>query len=473
MKRLWQLLGTAVVGLVLAAPAHATDYYFDNNGSTALFGYPWSSAPWDSTTANWTTDPTGSSSTVVWPGGSDVVAWFFGNSTTAAGMTLYTNVTVAGIVCTNTASSGSLNLNASGGAWTVTVHNATIKCHNLTLAPQTSVVFAGDFQKIGPGTLQFAGSSGQIAAGSTVTLTAGNIALQNTVTTANNNFVINGGQLQLNYGTLPNVTTNTIGNLSGAGGVIRERSPTVNGARAAVLRVTQTSDLTYSGQITDNVSGANTNKIGLVKAGAANLTLAGSALQLIGRGIAVNEGTLTFNSTNSAIGGVIVKNGGTLAGNGHIITLADASVIVESGGKLSPGTSPGTLQLTLGTGKLDLSAIASSGLIFELGGTSDSDKVLLNSGVLKISELDLTHFAFSTVTGFGPGTYTLFDTGSTIDGSLGATLTGTLGGYNIELKKSLDSQDILLEVIPEPSTMALLFAGLGWFALARIKRRQG
>jgi hypothetical protein len=144
-------------------------------------------------------------------------------------------------------------------------------------------------------------------------------------------------------------------------------------------------------------------------------------------------------------------------------------------GTLSPGNSPGTLTFS-GPGTLDVSSALSGGLNFELG--TPGDLVLLtNNAVLKIGSgvLNFDDFTFTPVNGFGLGTYTLFDTAQTIVGSLGtgASLWGRVGGNPAVLTLSGDGTDLLLNVVPEPSTLALLgfgFAGLlGWHR----RRRSG
>ena len=61
---------------------------------------------------------------------------------------------------------------------------------------------------------------------------------------------------------------------------------------------------------------------------------------------------------------------------------------------------------------------------------------------------------------FGPGTYTLIDAAS-ISGSLGASTTGTIDGYpaTLAVQANGNDRDLVLNVTPEPSTLALLAAG--------------
>ena len=119
-------------------------------------------------------------------------------------------------------------------------------------------------------------------------------------------------------------------------------------------------------------------------------------------------------------GAVNVNSGGALGGTGSVA----GAVTVAAGGKLSPGASAGTLTLT---GNADISgavaATNSQSMLFELGSTSD--KIVLSAGTLTIGSglLEFDDFAFTAVSGFAAGDYTLFDTTQSISGSLGSNLT--------------------------------------------------
>jgi hypothetical protein len=58
---------------------------------------------------------------------------------------------------------------------------------------------------------------------------------------------------------------------------------------------------------------------------------------------------------------------------------------------------------------------------------------------------------------FGPGTYDLIEAGS-ISGSLSASTSGTIDGYPASL--AISGNDLVLTVVPEPSTLALLGIGV-------------
>ena len=88
--------------------------------------------------------------------------------------------------------------------------------------------------------------------------------------------------------------------------------------------------------------------------------------------------------------------------------------------------------------------------------------------------LAFNDFAFSTLAGFSAGTYTLFDGTLPISGTLdAANRTGSLGGpFTGTLSLADSGNDVVLTVIPEPTSATLLLAGLGSMAgLRRFRRR--
>lgn len=186
----------------------------------------------------------------------------------------------------------------------------------------------------------------------------------------------------------------------------------------------------------------------------------------------VNAGTVVLSGSINGSTSVLVNRGGTLSGTGTITTAGHGNVTVASGGSLSPGLSAGTLHLQLGTGQLDLSAVADGAgwLKYELGTFSDS--IELATGTLNIGTgLDLDDFSFSDSGGFGTGTYTLFDSGTDILGALGLNFTGTVLGYEATLAFAggVNGHDdlVLLVGAPVPEPGALLSLLTGALVLAR------
>lgn len=227
----------------------------------------------------------------------------------------------------------------------------------------------------------------------------------------------------------------------------------------------------FSGNITDGSASVALllNGTGVVKF----TRLAGNTYD---GGTTVASGSLLVNNTSGSgtgTGAVTVSGGATLGGSGIIA----GNTTAASGAFLSAGSDAGAAgNLTFG-GTLDLSGLAAGtgGLLFDLDGVASSDKITLSAGALTIGAggLNFDDFAFTTLAGFGAGTYTLVDTNASIVGTLGTQLTGTVGGLNAVLALANSGQDIVLTVaaIPEPSTYAVLGGAAILAAAAWLRRR--
>lgn len=302
----------------------------------------------------------------------------------------------------------------------------------------------------------------------------------------------NSGTLEL-QGTNTQSTTATF-DLGSASGAIRTNR---TGATISLGALTggvgaQLQGSTGAGVITYSIGGAglNTTLNGAIVNGTGsgatvNVTKVGGGIQTLAGSntytgtTSVTAGTLLVTGTHTNAGAYTVNGTGTLGGNGTITTIGNAGVTVATGGKLSPGTSPGTLKMDLGTGLLDISAavtnVASGSMLFDLDTPGSSDEVLLtnaNSGLnIGTGVLEFDDFVFTTTGNVAIGNvYTLFDTGKAITGTLGGNLGGNLGGGLAGiLSLSQDGQDVQLTVVPEPSTVILL--SLGSFSLLACRRR--
>ncbi len=248
------------------------------------------------------------------------------------------------------------------------------------------------------------------------------------------------GSGNLSFGTL---TAVTLGGLTGPGAILLSNTKSV----ALILSVGNNgASTTYSGAL--SAAGS------LIKIGNGSLDLTGA--ETYAGTTVVNQGELMVNG--SLVSPVTVNSGGTLAGMGSL-----SSVTVAASGHLAPGDAPGTLALS---GSLSL--LSGSKIDYELDTPLDSDMVLMTSGALSLNGQQFSDFNFTPLGGFGPGTYDLINAGS-VSGSLGSGTTGMIDGLPATLV--VQGDNLVLNVVPEPGTIALIVAGasclVGW-SLSRL-----
>ncbi len=274
------------------------------------------------------------------------------------------------------------------------------------------------------------------------------------------------------------------------------------------------------------ISSTITGNIDVAVAGNSGVTLAGTTANTYTGTTYVNGGTLTLSkgsSANAVGGNIVVRSGGIIASSGNNNIPDTATVTIENGGFWNRGNSSETVGTLTGAGMLTAntnataittisnsvapgdggigtmivsSAISAtttnsfvmrSGAVFNFelsgsGGASDQMQFWnfsTNEFVLNNNAINLT--LSGTQTG---GTYTvsLFkfysDAGTTLTSSFittGLTI-GTIGGGitntpTLNYNSGGSTIDLTYEVVPEPSTLALL--GLTGLALAahRLRRR--
>ena len=132
--------------------------------------------------------------------------------------------------------------------------------------------------------------------------------------------------------------------------------------------------------------------------------------------------------------------------------------------------------MNLGLGTLNVSGAvagaATGALQFDLG--TASDRVQLTTGTLTIGAgvLGIDDFLFTISGTLAQGDYVLFDTTLPITGTLGANVTGTLAaGLSGTIQFADGTNDLILHVIPEPTTTSALLGGLGLLLAGRRRRR--
>jgi hypothetical protein len=181
-----------------------------------------------------------------------------------------------------------------------------------------------------------------------------------------------------------------------------------------------------------------------------------------------NAGTLSYQQVDSGadFAGFNVNAGATLAGNGKI----NGAVAVNSGGTLSPGNSAGSL----GVGSLTLAT--NSVFAVELNGLTlgtQYDNVDVTGGVvLQDGQLVVT-------LGFTPAVNDSFviisnDLSDAVSGQFLGLSQGSLLTVNSTIFQVSyvggTGNDVVLTVIPEPSALTLVGAGLLLLLVVRRRR---
>ena len=221
---------------------------------------------------------------------------------------------------------------------------------------------SGTLLKGGSGTLTLA-NSGNTFVGNIGTTTAGGtiaFASDGALGNAANDITIN------NLATLQATETVSLNS---------QRTLSIPAARTGTVEVAATKTLTLNGSLLLSGVGA----AALNKTGAGTFTLAAAANTYTGR-ININAGRVNVNGTlpnSSAVDDVVVNSGGVLGGTGTIA----GTVLVNSGGTVAPGASPGILA----TG--DHTFAAGSTFEVEIGGpapgntATDHDQLVVTGSV--------------------------------------------------------------------------------------------
>lgn len=210
----------------------------------------------------------------------------------------------------------------------------------------------------------------------------------------------------------------------------------------------------------------------VTKAGTGTLVFDGDLAGSTSVGVIVNAGTLILNGVKSATGAVVVNSGGTLGGKS---TSMAGTFTVNAGGAISPGDGGiGTLTATNLTWNGETSGSFAQ-MKFELGNvagqgsSATSDLLSLGSGILLKGTGSTFTFDFLG-SGAAGNTYTLLTFGSASGFSVGdfsySNLTNGLSGTF-----ELNAGSLTFSVVPEPTTFALLGAGLMVTFFAPRRRR--
>lgn len=348
------------------------------------------------------------------------------------------------------------------------------------------------------GTLAYSGSSDQTLSGA-VTGTGGLVKNGNATLTLSNASNSYTGGTTINGGAIAFGSNQTLRSLAGSGNIaLANRTLTAENAAGSS---------TYSGSITGSGS--------LAKTGNGTLTLGGSSTYLGQTTVSAGTLAVTGSVNNST---ATVQSGATLTGGGSV-----GGLILNSGAKLSPGNSPGTLtvlgnatwngganlnwQVLSTNTNPSIQTAAGTGWDFvDIGGTltlgvSTSNKFNLNLWSLSSTGPDVN----GTIPGWDPAVGSTWliasaDGGIYLDGSalalnsnyssyfnINTSATGGAGGWSGALPASFqiislgNANNLYLQAlangaaaVPEPGQVAaslLLLGGIGGYVW--IKRRRG
>jgi len=493
MKTLWcgshrHSLAAVLAGLIsaffLSSPAQAAVLTYDTTTNLGWFA----TGAWDSGTATWTSGDSAVINTA---------------STLTVNMTSSTNVnnlTLGG--------NGSLSLTGITSNRVLQMSGGNLSVTNLGAGVifGARAVIQGNYTFDTNGWLRINSTLSQAYVG-TATVQTGRIhyTYGANQTGSGSNFIINGGEVLIersgaNMGTLTlnsgnftlgrtgNTTNHTftvgVSRLEGNGSTAKIQNA-LNGNGTQTFLVNQSDNTTYAGRIlatTGNVT--EVNRLIFQKDGAGDLSLTGQLdLRLT---TTVSGGRLYINNTSAnatfqdEVGTTAISvTGGSLGGTGTIkITGTGDNISLGANGGLTAGLAgvAGRTTIEFNSGNLDLSLATASAntswLHFDLGGNGTAgttyDQISLTGGNLNIGTgLNFSDFSFSALSGFGAGNYVLFATPGMISGSLG-TATGTIGGLNAEL--SISGNNLVVDVVPEPSTWALLAFSLTTVMVLRRRR---
>lgn len=412
-------------------------------------------------------------------------SWTFSNSpfATLTNASTWTNGGITFTANATNASGGALAL--SGGAVTLTgdivnqgstqptnsyaaVIGSSINMTNLT---NGYIVWATGSSWTGSGTVTYGSAA-----------TTGRLVLNPTGATNMANFtgalIANSGRINANAGgfsanadyTFNNSggvflsssnSTYNIGSLSGTATNVNIAVNTSGNTNTISIGAKGTST-TFAGNISTNQNGT----INVIKTGAGSLTLSGS--NNYSGTTAVNEGAFIVNGSLNGTGALSVASQATIGGTGYIRGAATID------GAVAPGNSIGTLTVSnnvtwnasTNAWKFELGAAGIS-----IGSPGTSDLLNLTGDFLKGTG---TTFSFDFQGTGAVGFYKLVDwtgsTGFTNTDFAGSNLGSGLGvgGFTVDAATSA----LYLEVVPEPSTWALLALAAAGFGAHALRRRR-
>lgn len=445
------------------------------------------------TFAVWATNlgGTGGFYTQPWSDGNNM--YFDPTNTSAFNYTINANITTGGTITVGNSNTNaqivSLNASSTNTIWFTNVTFLdTVSSDQLKYAGPT--LPGGDLTVSGKGSFQLTGTptasiSGTITLNTNATLLIANSGYVGT----NRRVIMNGSgsstQFQIGGG-----TTATIGQLeTGPGGTAATIVASGGANSLSTLIVDQTNNTTFAGSF-----GFTATKPGLVqKQGSGNLTFSGnSALANQYTDYAVSGGkfivaTNNNNTTAADYNAIAVNAVGTLASDATGRTLVGNSQTLSSGLITTNGTnSNGFIATTAGatsiidpTGTFALTQLeATNGLTLKIDSATDRLSLYTLAGATNAGgfRIDLTGFS-----GIADNTtYTVLSWVSATNVDLtdfagvlgsGKSMNSSFGTGGFDFFTSAGVTSLQLQVVPEPTTWALL-AGAGAFLVVMRRRKR-
>lgn len=368
------------------------------------------------------------------------------NASTSATSGVYQSGGTINATSLRAANNGASTIQVSGGTMNVLNGNGSSSTFGLTQAGTSVMTLSNGAVNVGTSDSQ----KWNLAAGAgsgTLNLNGGTLSVfgfSKVNTTGNTTINLNGGTLR----SLGNAT-NWLDDLA---------NTTVNVGNGGAIIDTNGFTLTISEALVASGSG------GLTKQGSGTLTLAGNSTYT--GNTSVNAGSLVINGNVSTSTLTTVKNSTTLGGTGTV-----GALMVENGGTLSPGNSPGTLTVAGTLGLNDLSILS-----FELDPSDTTVGGGINDLVTGISNLTLDGLlnvmaTSGSFTGLTSGSWRLFDYSGALSNNI-ITLNSMPAldtGYIWQIDTSTGGQvNLNIAAIPEPT--AAFLGSVGILALLRRRR---
>jgi len=242
---------------------------------------------------------------------------------------------------------------------------------------------------------------------------------------------------------------------------------------SATIGATSTNTLTVTGTVSGSGS-LTKNDTGTLALGRSSNTYTGGTTVSVGTLLADTPVSGTNSSTGT--GSVSVASAAILGGTGQITPGTGNSLSVANGGFIAPGDGGiGTLTLnSANTTAAVLSLASGAKFTFELNSGLQSDKIALVSGAandIVFGGSNLINFSDLSGGSLAHGAYHLFtaDVAGAYSGFGNLSIGTGLGAYTGSNLQVLGN-DIVLNVVPEPSTWALLAFSLTTVIVLRRRR---